>query len=64
MLHEKEMQHVGLLSVKTEKEEGRSEANDKLSCDHEEQNLRKAAMTPSSSQSQILFLQKSLWSLV
>lgn len=41
--HEKEMQHVGLLSVKTEKEEGRSEANDKLSCDHEEQeNLKKS----------------------
>lgn len=41
--HEKEMQLVGLLSVKTEKEEGRSEANDKLSCDHEEQeNLKKS----------------------
>lgn len=35
--HEKEMQLVGLLSVKTEKVEGRSEANEKLSCDHEEQ---------------------------
>ena len=41
--HEKEMQLVGLLSDKTEKEEGRSEANDKLSCDHEEQeNLKKS----------------------
>lgn len=41
--HEKEMQLVGLLSVKTEKEEGRSKANDKLSCDHEEQeNLKKS----------------------
>ena len=35
--HEKEMQLVGLLSVKTEKVEGRSEAKEKLSCDHEEQ---------------------------
>ena len=35
--HEKEMQLVGLLSVKTEQVEGRSEANEKLRCDQEEQ---------------------------
>lgn len=64
--HEKEMEPAGILPIKVEEEEERSEANDKMSCDQDiwgptesdSKTLKKVGKSLSSSQGQILSLEK------
>lgn len=63
LCQEKEMELIGMLPVKAEPEEQRSEANDKMSCEHEEVSKEtkrpwKKAGKILSSQSQLLSLEK------